>query len=209
MRFRRILWTKNVALDEGELAYGGVDKSVKAREPKRPGDLFELHSTPEDAESLAEPELGDIIVLTQHRQVTHLAEFEGLDVEPRSRRSMRRGTRDSRFSMQRTCRLIVMRSFEEAPFVDDAFGFDPKNEGGEVWAIDELPAFVRAGKPLWAVQRRIDQKMAALPSARQLFQKRHAEIAAEQSLHREMEAAFLTPRVAARPRLKVSHRGLK
>lgn len=165
--FTRILWTKNVALAEGELAYGGVDPTVRAREPKRAGDLFELHSTPEDAESLQEPAVGHLIVLTQHGQATHLAEFVAAGVEPRPRRKMRKGTRDARFSFQRTCRLVAMMDFESAPFVEDAFGFDPRNEGGEVFRIPELDAFIRAGRPLWAVQKRLEQRLNGRPSIRE------------------------------------------
>ncbi|MEO1234079.1 MAG: hypothetical protein AAFZ18_34815 [Myxococcota bacterium] len=199
MRFRRILWTKNVALEEGELAYGGVDPTVKAREPKRPGDLFELHSTPEDADSLGDPESGDLIVLTQHGQATHLAEIVGGGVEPRSRRTMRRGSRDSRFSYQRTLRLVALHDFEAAPFVEDAFGFDPQNEGGEVFALEDLPAFERSGQPLWAVQRRLEQQLDGPPNVRELFLSRRRGPSLEEQMTRELEAELLGggPKAAA------------
>lgn len=191
LRFRKILWTKNVALGDGELAYGGTDPTVKAREPKKPGDLFELHSTPEDAESLGDPEVGDLIVLTQHGQATHLAEIVGGCVERRSRRTMRRGTRDARYSYQRTCRLIAMHDFDAAPFVDEAFGFEPKNEGGEVFAIEALPAFESSGQPLWAVQKRLERQLDATPSARDLFLGRRRGLSAEEAVTRELEAELL------------------
>ena len=225
LRFRRILWTKNVALEEGELAYGGLNRSVKAREPKKPGDLFELHSTPEDAESLGDPEVGDLIVLTQHGQATHLAEIVGDAVVPRSRRTMRRGTRDSRFSEQRTCRLVALHGFEEAPFVEEAFGFDPHNEGGEVFAIAELPAFAASGQPLWAVQKRLEHRLAAPPRARDLFLSKRRADEADELMSRELERALLGEgrstsgppstgptapgtRPGARPIMRSSHRGL-
>ncbi|MEM7678295.1 MAG: hypothetical protein AAF449_20070 [Myxococcota bacterium] len=211
--FARILWTKNVALEEGELAYGGVDPTVKAREPKRSGDLFELHSTPEDAESLSEPAVDDIVVLTQHRQATHLATFVAAHVEPRSRRKMRKGTRDSRFSFQRICRLIAMHDFESAPFVEDAFGFDPQNEGGEVFAISELDAFARHGRPLWAVQKRLEQKLNPSPSIRQQIIAR-AKPSPHEAVTRELATQFgvAVGRTAGRhgqrrPTLRSSHRG--
>ena len=210
--FTRILWTKNVALAEGELAYGGVDPTVKAREPKRPGDLFELHSTPEDSESLGEPSVGDIIVLTQHGQATHLAEFVGAGVDPRPRKKMRKGTRDSRYSFQRTCRLIAMYDFDAAPFVDDAFGFDPKNEGGEVHRIDGLDSFAHAKRPLWAVQKRIEQKMRPQANFRERLLARSRPTAADQ-VTRELADRFGvrvgTGRAGpgGRPTLRSSHRG--
>lgn len=218
LRFRRILWTKNVALDEDELAYGGVDPSVKAREPKRPGDLFELHSTPEDAESLGDPSVGDLIVLTQHGQATHLAAVVGAMVEPRSRRTMRRGSRDSRFSFQRTLELIALQDFETAPFVDEAFGFDPCNEGGEVFAIEELPTFEAAGQPLWAVQRRLEQRLDGPPNVREMFLSRRRGLTPEEQVTRELEAELLGGRAVATgtdggaprrwPTLRSSHRSL-
>lgn len=127
--------------------------------PGRPGRELQLHSTEEDAESLADPVVGDIIVLTQHDQVTHLVEVRGEEVEPRPKRTIRRGTRDARFSMQRTCVHRVVLDFDRAPFITDAFGFDPQAAGGEVFAIAELPAFLHAKVPLWMVQRRIHQAM--------------------------------------------------
>jgi hypothetical protein len=222
MRFRRIRWTKNVALEEGELAYGGVDPTVRAREPRRAGDLFELHSTPEDAESLNDPEVGDLIVLTQHGQATHLAELVGAAVEPRSRRTMRKSTRDGRFSYQRTCRLVALHGFETAPFVEEAFGFDPKNEGGEVFAIAELPALEASGQALWAVQKRLEQHLDRPPRARELFLSRRRGPSPEEAITRELEASLLgtgTLGGAARddtgprgrrtiPRLRSSHRRL-
>lgn len=211
-RFRRILWTKNVDLDEGVLAYGGQDPTVKAREPRRSGDLFELHSTPEDAESLGEPAPEDLIVLTQHGQATHLAEFVGTEVEPRSRRTMRKSSRDHRFSFQRTCRCLALLDFEAAPRVEAAFGFDPRNEGGEVWPIAALPAFEASGQPLWAVQRRLEQALDVRPDARGLFESRFRGPTPEEAVTWELEEAFLgrssRPRVGARPRLRSSHRGL-
>lgn len=206
-RFRRIRWTKNVALDEDELAYGGVDPTVKAREPRRTGDLFELHSTPEDAESLDDPAPGDLIVLTQHRQATHLAEIVGAAVEPRPRRTMRRGTRDKRYACQRTCRLVALHDFAQAPPVEDAFGFDPRNEGGEVWAIEALPAFEASGQPLWAVQRRLEQQLDRAPSMRELFERRPSGPTPEEAVTRELETTLLGAPSSGRPRLRISHRG--
>ena len=208
--FTRILWTKNVALAEGELAYGGVDPTVRAREPKRTGDLFELHSTPEDAESLQEPEVGDFIVLTQHGQATHLAVFVGEGVDPRPRRKMRKGTRDSRFSFQRTCRLVAMHDFDAAPFVEDAFGFDPKNEGGEVFRIAELDSFVQARRPLWAVQKRLEQRLSGRTSFREQLLAR-AQPSGRDAVTREL-AQHLGVRMGydrsarGRPTLPSSHR---
>lgn len=216
LSFTRILWTKNVALAEGELAYGGVDSSVRAREPKKPGDLFELHSTPEDAESLGDPPVGDLIVLTQHGQATHLAEFVQDAVEPRSRRKMRKGTRDFRYSFQRTCRLVAMHGFDDAPFVEEAFGFDPQNEGGEVHAIAELESFERSGKPLWAVQKRIEQQLRATPDfRRQLLAATRPS--PNQTVTRELATRFGVSLGAerggrilrsGRPMIRTSHRGL-
>ncbi len=210
--FARILWTKNVALEEGELAYGGVDPTVRAREPKRKGDLFELHSTPEDAESLSDPAVGDIIVLTQHGQATHLAEFVSAGIEPRPRRKMRKGTRDARFSFQRTCRLIAMYDFDMAPFVEDAFGFDPQNEGGEVYAITALEAFERAKRPLWAVQKRLEQKLSGQRSFREMLA-RGPRADPNQAVTRELARRFgvagATGRrgLTRRPTIRSSHRG--
>lgn len=166
--FKKILWVKSVSLGEGELAYGGRDRTVRAREPKSPGDEFELHATPEDADSLADPEVDDLLVLVQHDQATHLVRVVGDRVVERSRRTMRKGTRDERFSVERTCALVILKDLEEAPWVEDAFGFDPGATGGEVFRIDELPAFVASGDPLWLVQRRI---LVALegPSIRKIY----------------------------------------
>ncbi len=206
LRFGRILWTKNVALEPGELAYGGLDATVLAREPRGPGDLFELHSTPEDAASLADPEVGDLLVLTQHGQATHLAEIVGERVERRPRRTQRRGTRDHRFSAQRTCRAVALLDYDEAPFAEEAFGFEPQNEGGEVFRIDELPSFERAGRPLWWVQRRLERALTgprtvARPNDRM------------ERVTRELEATLLgdeRPAIPSRrrPLLRSSHRGL-
>ena len=157
--FGRIRWVKSVALGEDELAYAREDPTVRAREPRRRGDLFELHSTPEDAESLQDPEPGDLIVLVQHGYVTHLARIVSERVEPRPKSTIRRGTRDHRFSMQRTCALEILCDYEHAPTLEEAFGFDPRAGGGEVFAILELEAFEASGQPAWAVQRRIVQAM--------------------------------------------------
>ena len=170
--FRKILWVKSVSLEEGELAYAGRDPSVRAREPRHPGDLFELHASPEDADSLGDPAVGDLVVLTQHDQVTHLVRAVGEGVEARPRRTMRKGTRDERFSEQRTFALVLLRGFEEAPWLVDAFGFDPAATGGETFRIDELPAFVGAGQPLWMVQRRVAKALEG-PSALELYMTRH------------------------------------
>lgn len=216
MRFRKILWTKNVALSDGSLAYSGQDPSVKAREPKKSGDLFELHSTPEDAESLGDPSVGDLLVLTQHGQATHLVEVIGSSVEPRSRRTMRKGTRDFRFTDQRTCRLIALHDFDSAPFVEDAFGFDPKNEGGEVFRLNHLPSFESANQPLWAIQKRLEQHLDGTPNLRQLFLSRDKGPSPEELITRELEAELLSrspivsaapiPSEAASPRRKLSLR---
>ena len=191
LRFRRILWTKNVALSSGEFAYGGEDLSVKAREPKKVGDQFELHSTPEDAESLSDPKAGDLLVLTQHGQATHLIEVIGHSVENRSRRTMRKGTRDTRFPYQRTCKLVALHWFDTAPFVEEAFGFNPRNEGGEVFAITQLPAFEASDQPLWAVQRRIEQQLVGRQDIRDLFRSRSRESDPEEAITRELEAEFI------------------
>lgn len=209
LRFRRIRWTKNVALGEGELAYGGQDPTVKAREPRRPGDAFELHSTPEDSESLDDPDVGELIVLTQHGQATHLVEVVGGCVEPRSRRTMRRGTRDARFSYQRTCRLVAMHDFDEAPLVAEAFGFDPRNEGGEVFEIETLPAFEKSGQPLWAVQKRLERQLDQVPNVRDLFENRRRGPSPEEAVTRELEEKLLgrrRPGLGPRPKLRTSHR---
>jgi hypothetical protein len=72
---------------------------------------------------------------------------------------VRKRTRDERFSVQRECALVAFKDFDEAPLIDAAFGFDPDAKGGEVFRIDELPAFERAGMPLFLVQRRIERAL--------------------------------------------------
>jgi hypothetical protein len=170
--FREILWVKSVSLVEGQLAYAGRDPTVRAREPRRPGDVFELHATPEDADSLGDPAVGELVVLTQHGQLTHLVRAEGAEVEPRPRRTIRKGTRDERFSVQRTFSLVCLLELERAPWVEEAFGFDPDAGGGETHRIEALPAFVASGQPLWMVQRRIANALEG-PSALQLYLTRH------------------------------------
>ena len=167
--FGKILWVKSVSLDEDTFAYGRQDPTVKAREPKGNGDLFELHSTPDDAESLGDPLVGDLIVLLQHRQATHLVEVVGESPQPRPKKTMRKGSRDSRYSVQRTCRCVALQLFDEAPFVEEAFGFDPRAEGGEVFLIKELPSFEKSKQPLWAVQRRIHQALLGRQSLKAQF----------------------------------------
>lgn len=172
---RKILWVKSVTRDDERLAYSGEDETSRAFEPRGRGDAFELHSTEEDAETLAAPAVSDIIVLIQHEQVTHLVEVTGETVEPRPRRTIRRGTRDARYCMQRTCEVWVLLDFETAPMIEDAFGFDPDAKGGEVLELATLPAFVSSGLPLWALQRRIERAMSGLlrPAVAQLGQRRH------------------------------------
>ena len=155
LAFAKILWVKSVTLDEHTFAYGRRDPSVRAREPRRAGDVFDLHCTPEDAESLADPQSGDLLVLTQHDLATHLVQVIGDDVCPRPRRTIRPGTRDGRFSWQRTCSLIYLRDFEDAPSIQEAFGVPVDVSGGEVFFIPELAAIERSNFPRWAVQRRI------------------------------------------------------
>lgn len=155
--FRRILWVKSVSLEEGVLAY-----------PGRAGLQFDLHSTPEDADSLQDPEVGDLVVLTQHEQVTHLVRVTGERVVPRPRRTIKKGTRDERFSMQRRCEHFVIRSLDDAPFVDEAFGCTPNTTGGETLRIEELPAVVASDQPMWMVQRRILNALEG-PSVRALY----------------------------------------
>jgi hypothetical protein len=167
MRFepRRIRWVKSVTLDEDTFAYGNDDPTVLAREPESPGDPFELHATDDDCDTLGDPAVGDLVVLTQHDQATHLVEVVGEAIEPRPRRTVRKRTRDERFSWQRTCRLVILRDFSEAPFIREAFGFDPRAKGGDVLEIAALPAFEEAGTPLWMVQRRIERALKGeLPS---------------------------------------------
>ncbi len=146
--FNKILWVKSVTMDENELAY-----------PGRSGEEIALHSTEEDADSLQDPAVGDIVVLTQHEQVTHLVEMTGARVEARPKRTIRKNTRDARFSMQRACVIRVIVELDRAPFIADAFGFDPDAKGGEVFEIARLRAFERKGEKLWMVQRRIHQKL--------------------------------------------------
>lgn len=162
--FRTIFWVKSVTLEEPVAAYSGQDPSVRAREAKRPLEPLDLHIAEDDAPSLAEPAIGDIIVLTQESLATHLVEVTGADVRPRPKKTIRRGTRDERFCFQRECKLIVFRDFDVAPTIDAAFGFEPNAEGGEVFDIRTLPAFARAKVPLWLVQRRIAN--ALLPQRR-------------------------------------------
>src|SRR5262245_8146279 len=148
-RFDKILWVKSVTMEEGVLAY-----------PGRVGAEFALHCTPEDQDSLGDPAVGDIVVLTQHGQVTHLDEAGGQTVEPRAATPIRSSTRDARFSVQRTFVHRMVLDLERAPFLDEAFGFDPQATGGEVFLIAELPAFLGARVKLWMVQRRIHQSMS-------------------------------------------------
>ena len=154
----RILWVKSVSLDEDEFAY-----------PGRPGQRFDLHAAPEDGDSLGDPEVGDLLVLTQHEQATHLVRVVGERVEARPRRSMKRGTRDERFSVQRACEHVYVRPFEEAPGLEEAFGCDPQAKGGETFAIFDLPAIEASDQPAWMVRRRI---LVALegPSMRARFE---------------------------------------
>lgn len=142
--FRKILWVKAVSLDEGEMAY-----------PGRVGQQFFLHCTPEDADSLAEPEPEDLMVLIQHDQATHLVQALAEPVHARSPRTMKKGSRDARYSMQRAFELVVIRPLEDAVLLGETFGFDPEAGGGEVLRIDELPAYDRGEQPMWMVQRRI------------------------------------------------------
>lgn len=168
--FRKILWVKSVTLDEEHLAYGGQDPSVLAREPKRPGDHFDLHIAELDADTLEDPETGDILALTQHDQLTHLVEIVGDEVQERPKNTIRKGTKDGKFCYQRTCKLLLLRDFEDAPFIEDAFGFEPNAKGGEVFQIETLDAYEAADQPLWMVQRRIHHSMSAKPQAQRLFQ---------------------------------------
>src|SRR5687767_14031703 len=146
--FGKILWVKSVTLEEDELAY-----------PGRPGRAFALHSTPDDADSLGDPAVGDIIVLTQHDRATHLVEVRGEHVEPRPKQTIKR-PRDARFSMQRTCVHRLVLDLDRAPFLEQAFGFDPDATGGEVYEIATLPSFLRTNQKLWMVQRRIHHQMS-------------------------------------------------
>lgn len=164
---RLIRWIKSVSLDEDLLAYAGRDPTVLAREPRRAGDLFELHSAEDDLDGLADPAVGEIIGLAQHKQLTHLVEVVGAGVVDRPKATIRPKTRDVRFCVERTCKLLLLRDFEEAPSLEEAFGFDPRAEGGEVLEIAALPAFEAAATPLWMVQRRILRAMEGeLPSVK-------------------------------------------
>ncbi|MEQ9502165.1 MAG: hypothetical protein RIT81_35170 [Deltaproteobacteria bacterium] len=156
--FGRIRWVKSVALDEDELAYVGEDPTVRHREPSRRGDVFDLHCTEEDADTLAEPEVDDRIVLVQHGLTTHLVRVVGEHVERRPKSTIRRGTRDHRFVMQRTCVVDLLCAIEP-PTNEAAFGFEPRARGGEVFAIRELEAYAASREPMWAVQRRIVQAL--------------------------------------------------
>lgn len=157
--FRRILWVKSVTGDEDVTTYSDEDSITKARVPRRPGDRFDLHSTEEDSDSLADPQPGDIVVLTQHHQLTHLVEATGARVMQRPRSTIRRGTRDERFPLQREFELLILKKLDEAPLIEKAFGFDPDAKGGELFAIAELPRFIESRSPLWLVQRRIAHAM--------------------------------------------------
>lgn len=157
--WRRIRWVKSVTGAEDVCAYSGDDETSRAREPRGPGDRFDLHAAPEHAESLAEPAVGDLIVLTQHDQLTHLVEVTGAEVVRRPRSTIRRNSRDARYSVQRECEVVELRRFDVAPMIEEAFGFDPDAKGGDVQAIAELEAYFRSGLPLWAVQRRIAQTL--------------------------------------------------
>lgn len=154
----RLLWVKSVSLDEDEFAY-----------PGRPGQAFELHATPEDGDSLQDPEVGDLLVLTQHEQATHLVRVVGERVEARSRRTMRKGTRDERFSVQRACEHVYVRPFEEAPSLEETFGCDPQAKGGETFALLELPAVQASDQPAWMLRRRILKALEG-PSMRALYE---------------------------------------
>ncbi len=168
--FRKILWVKSVTLDEEHLAYSGQDPTALAKEPKRPGDPFELHIAEYDAGTLDDPAIGDILALTQHDQLTHLVEVAGAAVQARPKSTIRRGTKDAKFCFQRTCKLLLLRDFDDAPFIEDAFGFEPNAKGGEVFQIEALDAYEASDQPLWMVQRRIHHSMSAKPQAQRLFQ---------------------------------------
>lgn len=159
-QIRRILWVKAVTRNDDLLAYSGEDETARHREPREPGDEFELHTTEEDAESLSLPAAGDVIALIQHDQLTHLVEVVGEKVTPRLRRTMRRNSNDSHYPMQRTCRLLVLRGFEDAPLIEEAFGFDPDAKGGDVLEIATLPAFEKSDVNLWGVQLRIERALS-------------------------------------------------
>ncbi len=133
------------------LAYGPSDPESRVFEP---GDRFFLHASEDDAYSLDDPAVGDVILLTQHAQATHLVRVVGVRSEPRPRAELRR-PHGKRFPFRRECELLRMKDFEEAPLIEEAFGFDPRAQGGEVFEIAELSAFSAADTPLWLVQRRI------------------------------------------------------
>jgi hypothetical protein len=159
--FRRIRWVKSVTLED-DFAYCGEDPTVLAREPRGPGDLFELHATEDDEDTLGDPAVGDLVVLTQHDQATHVVEVVGERVEARPRRTMRPRSRDELFAFQRTCRCLVLLGFDEAPLIRHAFGFDPEAKGGDVLELASLPSLERAGTPLWMLQRRLERAMTGL-----------------------------------------------
>ncbi len=176
--FRRIRWVKSVTLED-DFAYCGEDPEVRAREPREPGDLFELHATEDDVDTLADPAVGDLVVLTQHDQATHVVEVVGEAVEPRPRRTMRPRSRDELFCFQRTCRCLVILGFDEAPLIRHAFGFDPDAKGGDVLEIAQLPALERAGMPMWMVQRRLERALTGqLPATRPAGRRRSVDRAA-------------------------------
>lgn len=158
--FRKIAWIKSVTLEEGALAY-----------PGRPGLPFHLHSTPEDADSLADPAVDDLMVLIQHDQLTHLVRVTGASVEARSPRDMKKGTRDVRYSMQRACEHVLVRPLEEALFVEDVLGFDPVATGGEVFELASLPAVEASDQPMWMVQRKLLNALEG-PSMQRFFAER-------------------------------------
>lgn len=163
--FRKILWAKSVSLDEGVLAY-----------PGRVGQAFALHCAPEDADSLQDPAVDDLLVLTQNGLVTHLSRVVGARVEPRPRRTIKKGTRDERFTMQRECAHVIVRGLDEAPLVEEAFGCDADTSGGETWRIEDLTAVIHSDQPLWMVQRRILNALEG-PSVRALYTTRGERLA--------------------------------
>ena len=155
--FRKILWAKSVSLEEDVFAY-----------PGRPRQRFALHCTPEDADSLSDPEVDDLIVLTQHDLVTHIVRVIDREVTGRPRRTIRKGTRDERFSMQRLCEHVIVRDFDEAPPLEESFGCDVDTSGGETWRIEHLGAVLASDQPLWMVQKRIQTSLEG-PSMRALY----------------------------------------
>lgn len=160
--FRKIRWVKSVTMEEEVLAYSSEDRTSRAPVPRRPGDEFPLHATKEDRESLAEPAVNDLMVLTQNDQVTHLVRVVGASVEPRPKRTIRKKTRDTKFLVQRTMALVILRDYENAPYIDEAFGFDPKATGGETFEIEQLATYQASMMPLWAVQKRIERALLGL-----------------------------------------------